>query len=120
MYSALARGAHVAKHDGLMQQGPHRARTGPAQGPHRARTGPAVKTHTILQAASGVQEDFYLLQVKFYSGARSYVFLQRALCGPCAGPVRALCGPCVGRSPVQIMRKNHLCGKTNHHDVSKL
>ena len=74
----------------------HRARTGPAQGPHRARTGPAVKTHTILQAASGVQEDFYLLQVKFYSGARSYVFLQRALCGPCAGPVRALCGPCAG------------------------
>ena len=87
---------------------PHRARTGPAQGQHRAHTGPVVKTHTILQAASGVQEEFYLLQVKSYSGARSSVFLQRALCGPCAGPVRALCGPCVGRSPVQIMRKNHL------------
>ena len=28
--------------------------------------------------------------------AENSVFLQRALCGPCAGPVWALCGPCAG------------------------
>ena len=51
----------------------------------------------------------------FYSGPCAGPV--RALCGPCAGLVRALCGPCVGRSPAQIIHKNHLCGKTNHHNV---